>query len=259
MSLYEWENGTITLPAAEVPALKKMLRDWINAVHDEVRVAAVTMHKDVAKSTRSRDLYTQRLAEASMARYRLAERRTGYGSYGASARQERAVMVTELAAKALESMLRTTQRAGTPPRQPVVADVAAVVPKLTNRDNTFPLVSGGGISEARIVFDGRQVTWSVPENNHAVHYAHENPVAKLFFERLERIQWTRGTGGALTGNNEMNREGRESGGGANYTTLTFGPLGDEARIFDLMRSGFSRTEAKRMIQSASRSARVRGW
>jgi len=76
--------------------------------------------------------------------------------------------------------------------------------------------------EASIFFKGRVLLWSVSENNHSVERAHEHSVARHFFKRLSEVNWTRGSGGELVGNDEYNEESRESGGGANYVTARYG-------------------------------------
>lgn len=77
----------------------------------------------------------------------------------------------------------------------------------------------GGISFVKKL---RTVIWSVPENNHAVDRAHDHPVGREFFKRLSRVNWTRGTGGQITGNDEYNRENRGEGEGSNYVTARYG-------------------------------------
>ena len=79
------------------------------------------------------------------------------------------------------------------------------------------------VDEASISFKGREVTWNVPSNNHAVERAHEHPVAQAFFQGLAAIKsWPRGTGGEILGNDEYNRDSREMGGGGNYVTARYG-------------------------------------
>ncbi|KKN88783.1 hypothetical protein LCGC14_0243900 [marine sediment metagenome] len=80
------------------------------------------------------------------------------------------------------------------------------------------------LEEVTITLDNkkRAMTYSSGENNRAVERARENPVVALLFQRLRAITWTRGTGGEFVGNDEHNRDSRDSGGGGNYTTACFG-------------------------------------
>jgi hypothetical protein len=48
-------------------------------------------------------------------------------------------------------------------------------------------------------------------------------MGKEFFSRLRRINWTRGSGGTIVGNDEYNSDSYDAGGGANYTKDRFGP------------------------------------
>lgn len=254
MSRNDWEHGTITLPTAAVPVVKKALRDWSNRLHDEVRTEAIRLHKDVAKGTRVHDTYTQRLHAA---RYGTAA--NGYRTALHSTRTDRDAFVTTIALEVLDRMLWAVTREHKAPHQPTVTDVNRVVPKMTNRDNTFPVLNTDGSDEATIAFTGREVTWSVGENNRAVEHANAAPLALVFFAALTKVTWTRGTGGEIVGNDEYNEDSRDSGGGANYITKTYGPLGDEARITDHMRRGFSRKQAKEMIEAVNRPTRRYGW
>lgn len=68
----------------------------------------------------------------------------------------------------------------------------------------------------------RSVRWDVEENNRAVERAREHPVARAMFQALDRVRWTRGTGGTLVGNDEYNRDSEDEGGGANYVTARYG-------------------------------------
>jgi hypothetical protein len=78
--------------------------------------------------------------------------------------------------------------------------------------------------EAGISFDSktRTVIWSVAENNHSVDRAHHHPTGREFFKRLDRVVWTRGTGGEIVGNDEYNRDARGSGEASNYVTNRYG-------------------------------------
>lgn len=69
----------------------------------------------------------------------------------------------------------------------------------------------------------KTVTWDVPENNHARAHARGHYVAKALFRALDRVDWKRGSGGQIVGNDEYNRDNYESGGGGNYTIATYPP------------------------------------
>jgi hypothetical protein len=79
------------------------------------------------------------------------------------------------------------------------------------------------LEEVTITLDNTKhaVTYSVCENNRAVERARENPVVELMFSLLRAINWTRGSGGEIVGNDEYNRDARDSGGGGNYVTANF--------------------------------------
>jgi len=78
--------------------------------------------------------------------------------------------------------------------------------------------------EACVYFDDetKSVSWSVSENNHAVDDARNHPLARHLFRALRNVDWTRGSGGIIVGNDEYNQDGDDEGGGANYVTMTFG-------------------------------------
>lgn len=80
--------------------------------------------------------------------------------------------------------------------------------------------------EAYIGFDRKRrvIIWNVNENNHSVDRARNHAMGKQFFYRMSRVEWVRGTGGEIVGNDEYNQDNRSSGGGANYTTATFGKV-----------------------------------
>jgi len=71
----------------------------------------------------------------------------------------------------------------------------------------------------------RTLSWYVSENNHACDRAHKHPLGDLFWRALATVEWTRGTGGVLVGNNEYNRDDYSDGGGANYVKTRLGPIG----------------------------------
>lgn len=257
MSCYEWERATLTLPSAAVAPLKKALRDHANDFHAKVRAEAVRLHKSFG--TRSLTKYRKALSEAERASWDKPEpvRSSFYASPPpAPGTAVPDSMVQSVAFDVLRSILWAVERDGATLRQPTVADVEKVAPRATNRTTCFSVHSRRGGHEATISFDGRTVTWDVGENNHAVEHAKEAPLAVLFFQELDKINWTRGTGGAGVGNNEYNRDDEYAGGGANYTTFTYGPLGDEVKAREM---GLSLAKYRKMKAESERQTYRRVW
>lgn len=79
------------------------------------------------------------------------------------------------------------------------------------------------LDEATIILknETRTVTWDVAENNRAVERAREEKLAKVLFRLLDKITWTRGSGGKIVGNDEYNRDSDYEGGGGNYVTAEY--------------------------------------
>lgn len=87
------------------------------------------------------------------------------------------------------------------------------------------------LGDATVVLrnEARTVTWDVPENNHARDHARRHPVAKALFRLLDRIDWTRGSGGKIVGNDEYNRDSEYEGGGGSYVTVEYSPEAQKRR------------------------------
>lgn len=77
--------------------------------------------------------------------------------------------------------------------------------------------------------EARTVRWVVRENNHAVERARESFLGATLFAMLAKVEWTRGSGGEIVGNDEYHRDDRGAGGGGNYVTDTFGPQSASSR------------------------------
>lgn len=229
MSRYEWESGTLVLPSAAVAQVKGALREHCTKFHQDVRAEVDRQHREVGKGTRSAKVYRQRLNAARAARwaYSAAHPTSGFNR-GPSAGEAYAQTVRDAAGQVLEQMVTDAEgryRAEPlPVHKPTVSEVSREAPTATNRTTVFR-VDG----EASVAFDGRRVSWSVSENNHAVDTARNSPLGMVFFTALDKVKWTRGTGGTLVGNDEYNGESEAEGGGANYVTARYGPLGEPPR------------------------------
>jgi hypothetical protein len=199
MSKYEWEHGKLTLPTAEVAKLKKVVRDAILAHRSAVQSELDRFWERYGRSARSDNAWW-----AALERWESETARRLWSSPQYPAREDASCILHD-----------------TPCRKPTKAALDRVLgPAPTNRTAVFD------IGEVQIAFTGRHLSWSVSENNHAVERAHDHPVARALFSALGRLNWTRGTGGVFVGNDEYNRDADYAGGGANYVTASFGPLGD---------------------------------
>jgi len=103
-------------------------------------------------------------------------------------------------------------------------------PKAPKKSHFAPLkqsverIDIGGEASIGFKKDTRTIIWNVEENNHSVDRARNSAIGRAFFKRLARVEWTRGTGGQIIGNDEYNEDsGRDyAGGGGSYVTARFG-------------------------------------
>ena len=235
MSNNEYENGKFTLPSIEVGPLRKVLRDDQNAFADAVRAEAMRIHGAIA--TTSRTKYDAGIQ---------AQRRARAPQFDRSTHQwARTGDVTEAAFQVLSAML--WRREGKAPVQPILDDYKHIAPRANTSTTIFPIVDDGGWQAGAISFDGRHVTWSVYENNHAVDHARDGRTARVFFTALRKIRWTRGTGGFIMYDSEYHEDEMGNRTGASLSAH-WGPLGEAEKVRDLQRSGFSQAQAIKMAK-----------
>lgn len=193
MSCYEWESGTLALPTAEVAPMRKAL----NAAHtNQMRRVEMLLEKvwtDVKKMPADK-----RCTQVSSWRYPNAHNLADEETWGD---------LTSLfyASKGRKPTAEHWKKALSAPS--------------TNRTSSW------ACGEATVGLAGRNLTWSVPDNNHAVEHAHDEWLGRALFDQLGRVEWTRGSGGVFVGNNEYNQDDACPGGGGNYITYAFGPAG----------------------------------
>lgn len=210
MTCYGWEHGTIELPSAEVAGIKRALRTASNELREAVKERAESIHREVMdkRSTRSVDRYRETLREIQ------------YGDSGPYRRQlsDRDLTVQATAGSVIHLVLDVDGKV----RKPTDADIERVLPKATNRTTVFPVISPMGHSEASISIEGRTLTWDVPENNHSTDEAERSVLYGVLFGALDRIEWTRGSGGTIWGNNEYNESGNSPHGrGPDYVVREY--------------------------------------
>lgn len=192
MSCYNWERGTITIPTKEWAGLRKGLLEAWNKKQLERLARAQRAHAAIkaalkGKRGKSRDA----ALKAAIARH--------IGDVYAEGGLTDIVLSYDQGKRAY--VLK-----GTAPKKKDL-QLCAV-----SKD------AGISLPDAYVAFrnKGRTVTWEVGENNRARERANDHWFARLLFERLARMTWTRGTGGRIIGNDEYNRDNDCEGGGGNY-------------------------------------------
>lgn len=211
MSRYEWESGSLVIPAKEWPGFKRTLREGHNrlqALRFELAVILSNEVKALGRGKRNFDF--EKAAEELF--YRRA--------------QGRFSSLTKDSDEILRSIFPRSESSTPPKRVRPVLPKKKDFPPATSKTDYFDCGEGG----IKLNDDGRTFSWHVPENNHACEEAHEHPMARVAFNALDKIKWTRNTGGKITGNDEYNQESREDGGGSNYVVMRYGPLGEDLML-----------------------------
>ena len=186
MSRYEWESGTIKIPTKVFASLR---RDFISGWNkiQQTKLDNLKYWRTVAlrdgKGTRNYDFKDRMLCFTD-----------GWDEVDL-----------------VESLFDDSSRK---PKMPTKKMFNFVNGKVFNFD----------IGECGVGFNSKEhsVGWSVFENNHACESAHAKPESKLLFRLLGNINFTRGSGGVIVGNDEYNRDDYNEGGGGNYTKITYG-------------------------------------
>jgi hypothetical protein len=230
MSKSCWEQGEIKLPSAEAVAFRHGVVKFYNELQTRLFTEAVRVHKQIVaegKGKRNFD-YEKALTDA------LTKPGTNY-SWTTPVHEDGFSEIFDVILPYVQVEGKGWQRSRKPK-----------APK--KKDFKLAPLSVKGLQvghEAGIEFKkGNVIRWAVSENNHAVERAHDHPLAKEIFKRLERINWTSRSGGEIVGNDEYNEDNREAGGGANYVTFSYGKetkkdrLHNRALIMGALRRGW---------------------
>lgn len=223
MSCYNWERGTITLPSKEWSKFRTgLLKAW-NAKLEETYALAKKAHtaaKAAGKGKRGKNRKEAMVAAIDRVcggriehgYFEATTRSYGYGGYD-TRRNETAHENWELVCKLL-GYDRWDRSDTLKLHAPKKKDLGLVA---TSKSCTLNL------PDASVTFDNdtRSVHWSVYENNRAVESANGHWFAVKLWKALDRVTWTRGTGGKIIGNDEYNRDSDYEGGGGNYVTREY--------------------------------------
>lgn len=202
MSCYEWERGTIKLPAKEWAGFRKGLLEAWNKHQLELLARAQRAHKAIKDALKGKRGKARDEALVTAARRHI-------GDLHSEANQDLVRLVLEWDMQKRVYKLRSTA----PKKKdlklcPVSKDAEIYLPdayvKFTNKTRT--------------------VTWDVPENNRARQHARDHWFARKLFAKLDRVTWTRGSGGQIVGNDEYNQDRDDVGGGGNYLVAEYKAL-----------------------------------
>jgi hypothetical protein len=219
VSCYNWERGTISIPTKYWASLKESLRVAYNRKVQQKYDLALRIQEaliSVLKGRRGLDWHGV-VTEEHYRRSKLTA-------------QEQAKLTVLLGDADLGFI---ADRLFPKDKATLIRRSRPIKPKKKD----FPFANTKTMSyrvgyDAQITLQNetKMVTWDVDENNHAVERSREHYLAGVLFSALERVVWTRRTGGSIVGNDEYNRDSEDEGGAANYVTFRFGA--DQKRYED---------------------------
>ncbi len=190
MSCYEWQAGTIKIPTKQYPKFYKAFIEGYNNIQDRKLRNLKALYDYImlaAKHNRNFNHFEQMETVADR--------------YGVSFNN-------------IEWLFPNNRKKPLHPTK-----------KMFNFANTKTMTMA--IDDiAHIMFSrlNHSVHWLVYENNHACENAHDTPEAKLLFQLLQNVNYTRGNGGQIIGNDEYNRDNIQASVGANYVVFSFGKI-----------------------------------
>jgi hypothetical protein len=211
VSTYNWERGTILLPASEVAGVKETIR----AAYNGYASAEITK-ADRCKADLGR--WWDANKTTSLRKFKQNAEAYGDAILRSRSRPDNADCIQD----AFWEAIRGAEASGTKiTKRSLLKRAGRFAPKLATRSTKHFDVEGCGVR-----IEGRRITWDVDENNHAVEHCAESALGKAFKRAMRRVNWTHGTGGTIVGNDEYNQDSDFEGGGSNYVTQRFGPRGD---------------------------------
>lgn len=261
MSKYDWERGTLKLSNAEFSRVFKAFRDIVSKARLKDLETATKLHAAiVAKAKGQRGVVWSNIFDEVISQQGTSRPTWGYAvpvplfDFQVTARWNvKQAMVTREVPNpdyGVKPYAQKTLRVEGSPLKPKKGDYAAV----TAKEQSFFVFDDEGYDCATICFEPKDktITWCVTENNLAVERAHQGWLAVQFFKLLDGVNWTRSTGGTLVGNDEYNRVSYDAGGGGNYITRSYGPLGEQAR--DAQWRGWGLPARKRTASTKAKTA-----
>lgn len=204
MSCNAWQEGTIKLPSAAAAGVKKVVRDAATAYRTQIQTLCKKWWAEHKTSSRKK--------------YREALDYDRFGTWmDRNAGRSHDVQLHEDVLDVLQGIVGWPPNESNP-RQVQERDLDRILgEKPSNRTSRY------SVGEGSIAFKGNAVTWHA-EDSHACDRPNAHPVAIALWQALDRVTWTRGSGGEIRGNDEYSEEaGRHSTGtGGSYLVREYG-------------------------------------
>jgi hypothetical protein len=182
MSTHEWEGGTIQLPSDQATAIRHAIVARHNAISERAFAAAKEVwDKATPAQRKDSDYLGDKLSDKLISK--------SYGWYS----RPRDDYGAEAAALDRAQNLLELRRYGKDPRAPQKKNLPLVGKTETQFES----------DNATVVFDTKKNTlrWSA-DGNHGVENAHGEWLWEAVDAELDKVKWTRGSGGVIGGGNE---------------------------------------------------------
>lgn len=199
MSVHQAESGTIQLPSDQATAVRHRFVARHNIISEEAWNAAKGIWDRATEAQRKDADYLQGKLESTLTpRYTVWSYRTGEPA------------AKEESLRRAENLLGIGEDSyyGSAPRAPQKKNLPVAGKTQTRFDGPF----------GSVTFDTKKNTlnWEA-DGNHGVEEAHAEWVWEAMHAELDKVRWTRGSGGVIDGYDEYRPEPRASAG--------FGPVG----------------------------------
>jgi hypothetical protein len=214
MSRNGWERGTLKLPSAAWAPFKKALQEGMTKHKEQDYELALKLHATLVEQKKGKRGFD--LKKAFNEEFLAEVRDTSYSQWGGGGLVPKYQFQTVEHYDVKKSILGNEATPGL--YKPQKKDF----PKYTAATLTFT----GDSCSVHLNNATREVTWDTDDGNHSVDHAHASALGRLVFQLLKQVKWTRNTGGTISGNDEYNKENTDEGGGGNYVSHRFGPLGE---------------------------------
>ena len=219
MSVYEYEGGTFRIPSQEYPKLRQTVEVAVKAHKTKTFEHTQAFWKGLTPKQKSHQGEYQKAA-------RTYADKAFRDQYGDDSLHDDFQDMTD----------GVIDRSTAKPRRVVQTDMNYP----TNRTTQFR------IGEVSVHFDKDTATvgYHVDENNHSVERSHDNPLRHKLFTQLEKMRWSRDTGGVVRGDDEYNDQGA-------YDVVAYGPIGvSEA---PMVATDYVTTKGKRVSANEART------